>query len=265
MKLPLIFDIKRGSIDDGSGIRTVIFLKGCPLNCSWCHNPEAISCEGEYLYDKSRCIKCDKCFDLCPTKALKHVGKEYEISEIISIIAEDKAYYKVSGGGVTFSGGEPTFHMEYLSVLAREINKIGISCALETCGYFNYSEFKKLVLPYLDLVLFDVKLIDFDEHKKYTGVGNDVILDNLRLLNKENVKIIPRTPLIPEITDTDENINGITNFLSELGLEDRYVKLPYNNLGCHKKEMMKDAKKLYSKRSQISLNKIKNDDSCHHS
>lgn len=244
MKLPLIFDIKRGSIDDGNGIRTVIFFKGCPLNCSWCHNPEAISCESEYMYDKSRCINCGRCSDLCPAKALKLVGREYEISEIISIIEEDKAYYKVSGGGVTISGGEPALHIEYLGMLAEEINKLGISCALETCGFFNYNDFKKLVLPYIDLILYDVKLIDFDEHKKHTGVGNDVILDNLRLLNKENVKIIPRTPLIPEITDTGENINRIVGFLSELGLENKYVKLPYNKMGHLKKEMMKDAERL---------------------
>lgn len=226
MKTPLIFDIKRGSIDDGDGIRTVIFFKGCPLNCSWCHNPESKKCETEYFHG-------------CKNAEPKLIGKEYTLKELLSVIKEDSTFYSVSGGGVTFSGGEPTLFMEYIGKLAKLLYKNGISCALETCGYFEFDAFKELLLPYLDCILYDIKLMDSAEHIKYTGMDNGIILGNLlRLSVEENIKIIPRTPLIPNITDTNENLNRILCMLSELKLEDKYVKLKYNDAGLKKKEML---------------------------
>jgi pyruvate formate lyase activating enzyme len=220
MKTPLIFDIKRGSIDDGDGIRTVIFFKGCPLNCSWCHNPESKKCEVEYFYGNN--------------SEPSPIGREYSFDELLSIIKEDSTFYKVSGGGVTFSGGEPTLFMEYAGKLAKLFCENGISCALETCGYFDFDDFKELLLPYLDCVLYDVKLMDSAEHIKHTGVDNGIILENLRRLSDEDIRIIPRTPLIPGITDTDENLERISCMLRELGLEGEYVKLAYNDSGLRK-------------------------------
>jgi pyruvate formate lyase activating enzyme len=226
MKKPLIFDIKRGSIDDGSGIRTVLFFKGCPLNCSWCHNPESKKCEVEYFYD---------CGEYEP------IGKSYEFSELLSIVQEDSAFYKVSGGGVTFSGGEPTFSMRYVSELAKILHKNGISCALQTSGYFDFSDFQEQLLPYLDCIFFDIKLMDSAEHIRHTGKDNGIILENLsRLLRLSDggIRIIPRTPLIPGITDTDDNLDEISCFLRELGLEELYVKLKYNDGGARKCERL---------------------------
>ncbi|MDR3012820.1 MAG: radical SAM protein [Chitinispirillales bacterium] len=219
MKKPLIFDIKRGCIDDGDGIRTVLFFKGCPLNCSWCHNPESKKSEVEYFHGSETSI-----------------GKSYEFSELLSIIKEDAAYYEASGGGVTFSGGEPTLFMEYTGELAKILRENGISCTLETSGYFDFKDFQKLLLPYLDCILYDIKLIDSSEHIKYTGKDNKIILENLSLLSKEKIRTIPRTPLIPGITDTDENLDKISSFLHRLNLKEAHVKLMYNDGGLKKKQ-----------------------------
>ena len=229
MKIPLIFDIKRGSLDDGDGIRTVVFFKGCPLDCSWCHNPESKSGGFDYLYDESLCQHCGNCHDFCPTGALRLIGRRYRMDELMSIIKADLTYYRISGGGVTLSGGEPTLHMAYSGALAKKLHTKGVSCALETCGYFDFSAFSRLVLPYLDSVLYDIKLLDPQKHREYTGKDNRLILENLRLLRKEKVRVIPRTPLIPGITDTAENLSGIRELLRGLGWEDRHVTLPYNH------------------------------------
>ena len=224
LKKPLIFDIKRGSMDDGEGIRTVLFFKGCPLSCSWCHNPESINCEVEYS---------------CEPEKVRTIGKSYTIYELLSIIMEDITYYEVSGGGVTLSGGEPTLFMEYAGELARALRERGISCALQTCGHFDYSDFKKRLLPSLDCVFYDIKLFDLAEHIKHTGKDNKRILENLWLLSKEKIKLIPRTPLIPGITDTDENLQSISRMLDELGLGNTHVKLEYNDAGERKRKMLK--------------------------
>lgn len=230
MKTPFIFQIKRGSLDDGDGIRTVVFLKGCPLNCLWCHNPVSKKQYIDYTYISKLCQNCGNCLNFCPSGALRLSGRQCPVGELISLISEDITYYKVSGGGVTLSGGEPTLHPEFIGEFAKNLKKKEINCAIETCGYFDYSPFKDLVLPYLDCILYDLKLIDPTEHKKYTGRDNRIILDNLRRLVKEGIRIIPRTPLIPGITDTESNLQGILRFLEELGLADSHRTLPYNEV-----------------------------------
>jgi len=152
----------------------------------------------------------------------------YKMDMLLSKIFEDNTQYRISSGGITFSGGEPTLHMKYLASLAKRLHKKGIACAIETCGFFDYSAFKSLLLPYLELILFDVKLIDPNKHKEHTGRDNSLILENLRKLSKENVRVIPRTPMIPGITDTDENLSGITALLADLQMAERHVRLPYN-------------------------------------
>jgi pyruvate formate lyase activating enzyme len=242
VKIPLIFDIKKGSLDDGDGIRTVIFFKGCPLNCSWCHNPESINPYIEYFYDAALCINCKDLFDVCPSGAFKHTGVEYDINKLISIINEDNTFYKVSGGGVTFSGGEPALYMEFLGELARRLTETNISCFLETGGFFDFNKFKKLVLPYLDCILYDIKLFDSYEHIKHTGKDNKIILENLKLLSKEKIKIIPRTPLIPGITDTEKNLSDISSYLHKLGVAEKHIKLKFNDMGEKKQKMLNAGK-----------------------
>ncbi|MCL1872606.1 MAG: radical SAM protein [Clostridiales bacterium] len=234
MKTPFIFQIKRGSIDDGDGIRTVVFFKGCPLDCLWCHNPVSKNQYFEYSYTGKLCQNCGNCLDLCPYGALSSIGMQCTINELVSMVSEDITYYRVSGGGVTLSGGEPTLHMEFIGEFAKILRDKEISCAIETCGYFDFSAFKDLVLPYLDCILYDLKLIDPEEHKKYTGRDNLLILDNLRHLVKEEIRIIPRTPLIPGITDTESNLKGILLLLEELGLADNHLTLPYNDVQKNK-------------------------------
>ncbi|MEW6102583.1 MAG: glycyl-radical enzyme activating protein [bacterium] len=256
---PLIVDIKRNSYEDGPGIRTTIFFKGCPLSCIWCHNPECQSMDAEIGFFQKRCIscfecervcknnaitrdasrvirsKCNLCFscvDACPGKAIQRIGRYYEIDELLEIILRDEVFYKTSNGGITLSGGEPTLFPEYINPLLIRLKEKNIHIAIQTSGFFEYSIFKKKIFPYLNLCLFDVKVINPDLHKKYTGRDNKKILENLMLLSKENITLIARTPIIPGFTD-GENILAIKGFLSSLSIKD-YVLLPYNPLGVFK-------------------------------
>lgn len=264
---PLIFDISRGRIDDGDGIRTVIFLKGCPLSCTWCHNPEAQKFCHEFMWDNKKCVgccdcikscsrrlvefdrgrlsvntlgcmQCMKCISSCPSGALRKVGENYSTDEVASKVLVDMNYYTLSGGGVTFSGGEPLCFPEYVGKTAAKLKEYGVSCAVETCGCFDYESFQSCVLPYIDCVLYDIKLISAEQHFMYTGVDNKRILGNLTKLSEEKIKIIPRTPVIPDITNSEENIFGIKKFLEKLGLEDKHILLPYNSSGKIKSEKL---------------------------
>lgn len=265
----LIFDIGRGSIDDGSGIRTVVFLKGCPLNCLWCHNPESIDCDAEMAFypeqcmgcgacraacpngaidfelpgriERKLCIRCGQCADACPTLALRKIGRFYTVSELIEILKLDKPFYQASGGGVTFSGGEPLLYMNYVGKVMSELKREGIHIAVETCGFFDLALFKQKVLPYVDMIFYDIKFIDSHLHKKYTGRDNRIILNNfLYLVKEKSIQVIPRLPLVPEITTVPENLLAVADFIRESGCTD-YSLLSYNTGGITKRSSIQKA------------------------
>jgi pyruvate formate lyase activating enzyme len=202
MTLP-VFDVVRGSFLDGDGIRTVIFLQGCPLKCLWCHNPESQSS--------------------IPSRKIQH----YRTEELHELILRDKSYYQVSNGGVTFSGGEPLLHIQALKDLVKALWEDDISVAFDTSGFFDYEAFKKDLLPYTQDLLYDLKIMDTVAHKRTTGQTNDVILQNLRQLVGTSVHIRIRIPLIPGITAIPENLQAIAQFMKSLGLQD-YDLIPYN-------------------------------------
>ena len=239
MHLPLIFDITKASFDDGPGIRTVVFFKGCPLRCIWCHNPESMDPDHELFFDSSLCIHCGNhtvgktCFAL----ARQNVGSMYDIDDLVEIILQDKVYYKSSSGGVTFSGGESTLYMDYISEVCRRLKDEGIHIALQTCGYFDYARFRRLLLPYIDLIYFDIKIFDEAEHKRFTGKSNKIILENFQRLIYEDlheeVRVLPRIPLVEGITATEDNLSGIAFFFHKNNIRECEF-LPYNPSGIDK-------------------------------
>jgi pyruvate formate lyase activating enzyme len=265
--LPVIFDVRRFALDDGPGIRTTVFLKGCPLSCIWCHNPESVKMDGELAYyprlcircgdctaacvtgaitddssrvDRALCTACGSCADVCPASALKRVGLHYPVGKLIELLLRDRMFYETSGGGVTFSGGEPTLHMDYLGAALRELKARRVHTVIQTCGMFDMPEFKEKALPYIDLIFYDLKLIDSRDHFKYTGQGNGVILRNFSRLMKEiPEKICPRMPLVPGITATAGNARELGRFLKSLGCNECEV-LPYNPAGLSKRAALGD-------------------------
>jgi pyruvate formate lyase activating enzyme len=275
----LIFEIKGNSLDDGPGIRTVVFFKGCPLRCVWCHNPESIKREIEISFDKNECVKCDscievcptgtldhsapyfintntctlcmKCIEVCPSEALSQVGRYLTIDDVIKVIHKDLPFFKTSGGGVTLSGGEPTLSMKFIATLLREVKSMGISTLLETCGLFDIETFMKLVYPHLDIIYFDIKLMDETEHRKYCGASNHTILENFQRLYElsgdSGVEILPRIPLIPEITATSHNLTSIASYLHKLGAR-KVAILPYNPLWLQKLEKIGQSSNLAGKK-----------------
>ncbi|MFH0957764.1 MAG: glycyl-radical enzyme activating protein [Pseudomonadota bacterium] len=261
-QLPLIVDIKRYSFEDGPGIRSVVFLKGCPMRCVFCHNPEAQQIGPEIAFSSNLCINCGacvavchqealhelfsdrvlrdqcdccgKCADVCPTEALKLIGKRYSVQFLTEILLRDLEYYQHSGGGVTLSGGEPTLFPDYLELLLKNLKANGINIILETCGFFDYDVFRRKIYPYLDLIYYDIKLIDNVAHLKYCGKPNGIILSNFRSLLKENtVDVLPRIPLAPGITVTEKNLREVADFLRSSGAK-RVLPLSYNPMGLSK-------------------------------
>ncbi len=265
MTLPLIFDIRHGSMDDGPGIRTTVFFKGCPLSCSWCHNPESQRMEAEIFWDaqscvgcqachavcpggasavlpevtlhREKCTACGACTEECPSNARSLIGKHYPVEELVRILLLDRGFYRATGG-VTFSGGEPTLHVEYLSTVLQTLKKENISTALQTCGAFDLENFRRHLLPYLDLVYFDLKLCDTTSHLTYTGFGNELLLANFSALSREMGKrLVPRVPLVPGITATELNLTEIARLLRELGIT-TYQLLPFNPGGIEKRRLL---------------------------
>jgi pyruvate formate lyase activating enzyme len=261
---PLIVDVKRDSSEDGPGIRSVVFFKGCPLRCLFCHNPETQSPRQEIAFSSLACIdcrecekvcpaaaidpelpgrivreKCDRCgicADRCPASALRRIGLFYPVQELTELLLRDEPFYRHSGGGVTLSGGECTMFPAYARRLLERLKDHGIHIVLQTCGYFNYRTFRRMILPYVDMIYFDLKLIDDEAHRRYTGRPNRIILRNLRdLIRDESVPITPRIPLVPGITVAPENLSSIADFLRECGAQ-RVSLLPYNPLGLAKYE-----------------------------
>jgi len=260
----LLVDIKRNALDDGPGIRTLVFFKGCPLSCVWCQNPEAKSPFKEISFtkyscsecgtclkvcnqdaidfsnknriDRSLCNLCGKCIEVCPNNALEFVGQEYSTKDLLEIILKDKIFYKNSGGGVTFSGGEPLYHINFINKLVKELKKENIHICLETSGYYNREKFYEFILPYIDLIYFDLKIYNPKLHARYCKVSNEMILDNFEdIIKNQSIEILPRIPLIPNITDTDENLNNLANYLKSLNAK-KIGLLPYNPLWLAKSE-----------------------------
>ena len=243
----MIFDIERNSYVDGPGIRTAVFFKGCPLSCVWCHNPESQSFEKQMMFYKSKCIGCGKCREVCPNHlqscdfcgrcelycpadARKICGKEYTTDEVLKEIVKDKPFYENSGGGVTLSGGEPLAQYDFSLELLKKAKENGIHTAVETCGYAEKSKILEIA-KYVDLFLFDCKETDPELHKKYTGVDNKIILDNLKALSNAGSKIILRCPIIPGFNDRAEHFKGISETAEKfIGIEHIEIE-PFHPLG----------------------------------
>ncbi|TFH30236.1 MAG: glycyl-radical enzyme activating protein [Promethearchaeota archaeon] len=218
-----IFDVKKFALHDGPGIRTTIFLKGCSLRCLWCHNPES-----QVLLPQNWNFR---------NGTITSIGKQLSVEKIIQEIEQDIIFFDESQGGVTISGGEPLHQPEFLLELVQNIKKLDLNIALDTTGFSSWENIS-LILPYIDIFLYDLKFIDASLHKLYTGVDNTQILTNLqKLFNyKQNVNI--RIPIIPSITDTKENLSQIRDFLVQLGQDPVINLLPYNELGIHKYEQL---------------------------
>ncbi|MHA1989936.1 MAG: glycyl-radical enzyme activating protein [Candidatus Hodarchaeales archaeon] len=216
----IVFDIKKFAIHDGPGIRTTVFLKGCSLDCWWCHNPESQKIEPDQISTKNN-------------NGFEIIGKEMGYKEIIQEIEKDIIFYDESGGGVTFSGGEPFMQFEFLQTLLRECKTLGISTAVDTTGYTTLKKIKQLA-EYIDIFLYDIKLVKDDLHKKYTGVSNKIIIENLSYLLSSNKEVFIRTPIIPSITDSTENIKAIGEYLATFKREIHIDILPYNKMGIEK-------------------------------
>jgi pyruvate formate lyase activating enzyme len=253
----IVFDIKRFAINDGPGIRTAVFFKGCPLSCSWCHNPEgqssfpqlmfranrctvskaciaacplgAIRWEGSSITGWEVCDACGKCAEVCYSGAREIVGYEVSVRQLMAEIERDIPFYDQSGGGVTFTGGEPMHQREFLYEILVECKTLGLHTVVDTSGYASWESFEQ-VLPYVDLFLYDIKLMDEFRHLQHTGVSNRMILDNLRKLSRLGANILIRIPLIPGVND-DENLDKTLIFLESLPHLHDFELMPYHEIG----------------------------------
>ena len=261
-----IFDIQRFSINDGPGIRTTVFIKGCNLCCFWCHNPESqkpypqiqffpskcIGCgkcvevctnsarlynQGKRVYLRQLCVNCGKCAEVCNAEALVLCGKRMTVKEVIEKVKKDLPFYRISGGGVTFSGGEPLLQVEFLKELLMECKRQNIHTAVDTAGNVIWEMFEE-ILPYTDLFLYDIKCMDESKHKEATGSGNVWILKNLKLVTEFEKDVWIRIPVIPGINDNEEEMKRIADFIQELKGIKKINLLPFHKLGKEKYESL---------------------------
>lgn len=261
--IPLIFDIKRYAINDGPGIRIALYFKGCPLRCAWCHNPESQLPQVQKLYTASKCIGakdcvevcpedaltltpdgivtdaekctlCGLCADACPTKAIEMSGRLYGVSELMEIIERERIHIDHSGGGVTFSGGEPLMFPDFLLEMLKACGKKGLHRAVDTCGHVATKTLLE-VAQHTDLFLYDLKLMDPVRHKKWTGRDNKLIFENLLKLAETGAEINIRIPFIHNVNTSEEEVNNMAKFIATLPGKTPLVSiLPYHNIAAHK-------------------------------
>lgn len=257
-----VFNIMKYSIHDGPGIRTTVFMKGCPLRCQWCHNPESQQLKPQLMRFSDRCIGCGKCAVVCPTGAIiienkkmkfdmgkcndcgkctevcysgamEMAGKTMTAAEVVKEVEKDNIFYEESGGGVTFSGGEPFMQPEFLKEMLKACKKKHIHTTVDTCGFVKKDTLIELS-EYIDLFLYDLKIMDASLHMKYTGASNEIILENLKELTRLGKRIFIRIPIIPGINDDDESIDTTGEYLSKLSTFEQINILPYHNIAMEK-------------------------------
>lgn len=261
----IVFNIQRYSIHDGPGIRTTVFLKGCPLSCLWCQNPESQSREPEIMInrnlctlcgrcvlecenganslseecsvtDRMKCICCGRCVEICPKEARKLSGTEMTVGEVVKEVLKDQKFFESSGGGVTISGGEATFQPEFALAILGECKKTGLHTAIETCGYTSWEVLERF-FKYTDLILYDIKHMDNSIHKQGTGISNEKILENAgKIAGQRPMRV--RVPLIPGFNDTEQDVREIAAFAATLSKEIEVDLLAYNPLGEGKYESL---------------------------
>ena len=268
-----LFDIQHFSVGNGPGIRTTVFFKGCNLRCAWCHNPESQAFKAQMMFFESKCTGCGKCKEICenrlekcvlcgscaehcPSGAREICGKEYAVTELFDELLRDTIFYKTSGGGVTFSGGECMLQIGFLEKILKECKKHGLHTAIDTAGSVPYDFFER-ILPYTDLFLYDVKCLDSQKHETYTGQGNELILDNLKNLLKAGKRVWVRIPVIPSVNDTEEEMRGIKAFLNACAFPEKVELLPYHAIGEHKHEAIGKTPHKFSVPSEEKMEELK--------
>lgn len=261
----LVFDVQRFAIHDGGGIRTNVFMKGCPLNCLWCQNPESIRWRQDISFIEVHCIQCRKCIEVCPVSAIETdkekrrvtgidrdkcilcgacfkscyagainiIGRWLSVEDLVAMVSRDRDFYIASGGGVTFSGGEPTGQPKFLRAALQAMQDLGLHTALETCLYIPWDQLQPL-LPHVDLLLTDIKHMDSVQHAKLTGTPNELILDNFQKLCQMKMPMRLRVPLVPGHNDGPENLQAMVDLVASCNNVQGVDVLPYNRLGISK-------------------------------
>ncbi len=258
-----VFDIKRYAVHDGPGVRTAVFFKGCSLACIWCHNPESVSgqpelclypqrcigcgacvqvcpngvhefaADGDHLLHRERCDLCGKCAYGCYAEALVMIGKKMSVEQVMEVLRQDRAFYEASDGGVTLTGGEPLVQAHFAAALLRACQAEGLHTALDTSGHIGWAAIEE-ALPYVDLILYDVKHVDPDEHKRFTGSTNDLAQEHLRRLSQTGVPIEIRIPVVPTANDAPEHLAAMGRFIGSLNNIVAVRLLPYHHLAGSK-------------------------------